>query len=178
MEKINTVRANVKLAGCLFASLLFCTSAFAFTSISAVPADNSTLSWASNYDTQTHADNVALSACRAAARRNGHAKLAQKCAVLDRSRGPGYGALVCGDGGCAWQTGYESEQTAANAAYNACSAGYKNCQETGIRTWNDVAGFPRAPVAQPEVSIQPSMTDIYRARWCAKQNIPPSQCAQ
>lgn len=172
------MRAKLQLAGCLCASLLFCTSGFAFTSISAVPADNSTLYRASNYDTQTQADNVALSGCRAAARRGGHARLAQKCAVLDRSRGPGYGALVCGDGGCAWQTGYESEQTAVDAAYNACSAAYKNCQQTDIQAWLDVAGFPRAPVAQPEAPTQPSMNDIYRTRWCAKQNIPPSQCAQ
>lgn len=82
--------------------LAFSETAFAFTSISLVPGDNSTLYRASNFDTQAAADKAALTGCRAAARKNGHAKAAKKCAVSDRSRGPGYGALVCGDEGCAW----------------------------------------------------------------------------
>jgi hypothetical protein len=119
-----------------------------------------------------------LSGCRAAARRSGHAKLAQKCTVLHQSLGPGYGALVCGDGGCTWQTGYDAEQAAVDAAYNACSSTYKNCQQTDIQAWEDVAGFPRAPVVQPQVPARPSMSDVYRARWCAKQDVPPPECAQ
>jgi hypothetical protein len=158
--------------------LAFCGPVFAFTSISAIPGDNATLSRASNYETQARADEAAISGCRTSARRNAHAKLAKKCVVLDRSRGPGYGALVCGDGGCAWRTGYESEQAAVDAAYNACSANYKNCQRTNIEAWEDFAGFPRVAVTQPQIQTPSSMSDIYRARWCAKQDAPPPECTQ
>lgn len=163
----------------LWVSLLVLSeTAFAFTSISSVPGDNSTLYRASNYDTQAAADKVALSGCRAAARRNGHAKTAKRCAVLGRSQSPGYGALVCSGDGCAWRTGEESAQAAADDAYNVCSANYKNCQQTNIETWEDTAGFPREVAVQPQPQQPPSMSDIYRARWCAKQNLPPSQCGQ
>lgn len=117
------------------ALFIFSAPALAFTSISAVPGENSTLYRASNYETQAAADNSALTGCRTAARNSGHAETAKKCAVLDRSRGPGYGALVCGDEGCAWRTGYESAQAAADAAYDVCSANDKNCQQTNIESW-------------------------------------------
>jgi hypothetical protein len=158
--------------------LAFSEAALAFTSISAVPGDNSTLYRANNFDTQAAADKAALTGCRTAARSGSHAKTAKKCAVLDRSRGPGYGALVCGDGGCAWRTGYESAQAATDAAYDVCSANYKNCQQSNIDSWVDTAGFPRVVAAQSQAQRPPSMSDIYRARWCAKQNVPPSQCGQ
>lgn len=163
----------------LWVSLLVLSeTAFAFTSISVVPGDTSTLSRASNYDTQAAADKAALSGCRTAAQRNGHAKAAKKCAVLDRSRGPGYGALVCSNEGCAWRTGYVSAQAAADAAYDVCSANYKNCQQTNIETWEDTAGFPRevAVQVQPQTPRPPSLDDIYRARWCSKQDAPPPEC--
>ena len=153
-------------------------TAFAFTSISAVPGDNSTLYRASNYETQAAADKAALTGCRTAARSGGHAKTAKKCAVLDRSRGPGYGALDCGDGGCVWRTGYDSAQAAVDDAYNVCSASYKNCQQANIDSWLDTAGFPREVAAQPQVQRPPSMSDVYRALWCSKQDVPPPQCGR
>jgi hypothetical protein len=153
-------------------------TAFAFTSISEVPGDNSTLYRASNFDTQAAADKAALTGCQAAARSSSHVKTAKKCAVLDRSRGPGYGALVCGDEGCTWRTGYESAQAAADAAYEVCSANFKNCQQTNIDSWLDTAGFPREFAVQPPMRRPPSMADIYRARWCAKQDVLPPECAQ
>ena len=158
--------------------LAFSEPTFAFTSMSAVAGDISTLYRASNFDTQAAADKAALTGCQTAARNGGHAKAAKKCAVLSRSREPGYGALVCGDGGCKWRLGYESAQAAVAAAYEGCGANYKNCQQTNIDSWLDTAGFPSEVEAQPQVQQQPSMSDIYRARWCAKQNVPPSQCGQ
>jgi hypothetical protein len=162
----------------VFVLLAFSETAFAFTSFSQVPGDISTLFRANNFDTQAKADKAALTGCRTAARKNGHAKTAKKCVVVDRSRGPGYGALVCGDGGCAWRTGYDSAQAAADDAYGVCHANYTNCQQTNIDSWLDTAGFPHEVAAQPQIQQQPSMSDIYRARWCAKQNLPPSQCGQ
>lgn len=159
--------------------LAFSGAAFAFTSISVVPGDNSTLYRASNFDTQAEADKAALTGCRTLVRRGRHAKTAaKKCAVVDRGRGRGYGALLCGDNGCSSSSGYDSEQAAADAAHDHCTANYKNCQQTSIDSWLDTAGFPREVPVQPQMQRSPTMSDIYRARWCAKQNVPPSQCGQ
>lgn len=132
-----------------FALSVLCVNAFAFTSIATI--DGQVLSaWyrSSNYDTQKEADKDALEGCRVEARKNGIGNLASKCKVVTRAKGPGYGAVVCGDNGCNWATGYESGQAAVDEAYSGCNANYKNCPSENIKFWEDFAGFTRKPAAK------------------------------
>lgn len=119
-----------------------CYSCFAFTSISTIDGQVGN-SWyrSNNYESQKEADRAALEGCRSEARKNGIANLAAKCKIVTRGKGPGYGALVCGDNGCNWSTGYESGQEAVNAAYSGCAKKYTNCRSENITYWEDFAGF-------------------------------------
>lgn len=173
------VRKDLRFIFCALAILASSKAACAFSSIAVVDGyGKSTFSAAGNYETQEKADRSALAGCRANAKKNKLAKLAGKCEIVMRGKGSGYGAVVCATNGCNWVTGYESEQGAVDAAYNACSAAYQDCPQTNISAWADFAGFPSAaaPPSQPEMQTPPSMTDIYRARWCAKQSSPPPEC--
>lgn len=73
------------------------------------------------------------------------ASIAKQCRVLTRAKGPGFGAFVCGDGGCAWTTGYDDRQEAVDTAYRHCSRHYPDCQTSGIHSWFDGAGFAASP---------------------------------
>ncbi|MEX3671129.1 hypothetical protein AB3X82_23340 [Paraburkholderia phenoliruptrix] len=173
------VKNKFKFLVCALSILAFSKAACAFSSIAVVDGNvNSTFSAAGNYETQEKADRSALAGCRANAKKNKLAKLAGKCEIVMRGKGTGYGAVVCATNGCNWSTGYESKQGAVDAAYNACAANYPDCQQSNIGAWADFAGFPSAaaPPPQPEMQTPPSMTDIYRARWCAKQSSPPPEC--
>nr|WP_282446530.1 DUF4189 domain-containing protein [Aromatoleum petrolei] len=123
-------------------------NAFAFTSISAIDGHVlETWSRTSNYESQKEADAHALEGCRVEARKSGIGNLASKCKIAMRAKGPGYGAIVCGDGGCSWITGAESSQAAVDAAYDGCSKNYNNCPSENIKYWEDFAGFSAKPVA-------------------------------
>ncbi len=105
-------------------------------------------SWyrANNYSSQKEADQFAIEGCRTVARQNKIGHLANQCKVVTRAESPGYGALVCGDDGCAWALGKESGQTAVDTAFNLCDSNYKNCESNNIKFWEDFEGFasPRA----------------------------------
>jgi len=121
---------------------------FAYTSVATIDGHVLSAWWrANNYASQKEADIAALEGCRSEARKNGIASLAAKCKIASRAKGPGYGAIVCGDDGCHWTTGYESSEAAIDAAYKGCERHYKNCQETDISYWEDFSGFNRK---QPE----------------------------
>jgi hypothetical protein len=173
------VKKIFKFIFCALAVFAFSKAACAFSSIAIVDGyAKPTFSAAGNFESQEKADRSALEGCRTNAKKSKLVKLAGKCEIVMRGKGSGYGAVVCATNGCNWVTGYESKQGAVDAAYNACSANYQDCQQTHLGAWADFAGFPSEPVAQPQVEMQtpPSMTDIYRARWCAKQDSPPPEC--
>lgn len=118
-------------------------SSFAYTSIATIEGYVDSAWWReSNYESQKEADEAALEGCRVEARKNGIGNLAKKCRIASRAKGPGYGAIVCGEGGCNWTTGYASGQAAVDAAYEGCSKSYKNCRGNNIDYWEDFAGFP------------------------------------
>jgi hypothetical protein len=133
----------------LFSLGMFGLNAFAFTSIATIKGE-SFKAWyrVSNYDSQKEADAAALEGCRTEARSSGIGKSASKCKVITRAKGPGYGAVVCGDNGCAWGTGHESAQVAVDSAYSSCAESYKSCQSENIPYWEDFAGFARKPSAK------------------------------
>jgi len=128
----------------LCASLLMPLLSYGFSSVAHV-SDHTreTIYAAWNYPTQSKADKIALEGCRALARKNGVAALAGKCTVFQRQKGAGGGALVCGEDGCAYTSGYETQQRAVDAAYEACVRSYKDCQQTGITAWWDEAGYSK-----------------------------------
>lgn len=164
---------------CALALFAFSKAACAFSAIAIVDGyAKPTFSAAGDYESQEKADRSALNGCRTNAKKNKLAKLAGRCEVVLRGKGPGYGAVVCATNGCNWVSGYGSEQGAVNAAFDACSANYQDCQQTNIGAWADFAGFPSESVAQPQVTMQapPSTADRYRTLWCAKQSSPPPEC--
>ncbi|WP_374580275.1 hypothetical protein [Pseudoduganella sp.] len=126
--------------------------ASAYTAIATIDGYASQ-SWhrASNYATQKEADKEALRGCREDAQKSGIGKLARQCKIVTRAKMPGYGALVCGDNGCSWSTGYDSRQAAVDSAYAACAKSYTNCPENNIQNWEDFAGFGKkaADVSAP-----------------------------
>ncbi|WP_156422061.1 hypothetical protein [Paucibacter sp. KCTC 42545] len=128
----------------LFASLaLMLGNCFAYTSVAAIDGYVLSAWWrASNYESQKEADLAAFEGCRSEARKNGIGNLAKKCKVVTRAKGPGYGSIVCGEGGCNWAIGYASGQAAVDAAYEGCNKSYKNCREQNIDFWEDFSGFP------------------------------------
>jgi hypothetical protein len=114
----------------------------AFTAVAGIPGESkSSLTWSWDYSNQKEADISALEGCRVTARKNGLGKLAGKCKVHTRAKGPGYGALTCGKNGCSWATGYDDLQQAVDAAYTRCSESYKDCNSKNIQNWEDRRGF-------------------------------------
>lgn len=149
-------------------ALAITTSSFhasAFTSIASIKGHALDAWWsASNYMSQKEADRDALEGCRSEARKNGISSLAKTCAIVSRAKGPGYGAVTCGDDGCSWTTGYGDKQEAVDAAYVSCKDSYANCRSENINTWSDFSGFKQtAPkrVAAPNKSCIP--TGSYRS---------------
>jgi hypothetical protein len=181
------MKKALQLLGC--ASVLLCVvgHGFAFTSISSIPGQNAILFPASNYDSQAKADNAALAGCRSTAKYSGLAKLANKCSVLGRGPGPGYGAYDCGDGGCSWRLGYPSAQQAVNAATYECILHFSNCQHENVPHWADFAGFPNPSRQQeqfsnenrPQAHTMSTMDDVYAAHSAANRTPPaPLSMAQ
>lgn len=129
----------------LFGAVLLASfDSLAFTSIASANGNvTNTWSVSHNYGSQKEADRNALENCRVTARKNGLGHLAKQCVVDDRAKGPGYGALTCGDNGCAWVTGYDDSQTAVDAAYNRCAKNFTNCNSNNIDYWEDFAGFEK-----------------------------------
>jgi len=124
--------------------------ASAFTAVAGIPDGGHTYA-AWNYPTQAQADRNAAKGCREDARKAGEpASVAKHCTVLHRAKGAGYGALVCGENGCSWTTGYGDRQEAVDAAYEGCNGNYAGCQTNGILSWHDDAGFAvaRAPAGE------------------------------
>ncbi len=141
---LSSSRAHGFLSFVFFAilGLALAEPASAFTAVAGIPDDGPPYA-AWNYPTQAQADREAKKGCRDTARNAGKSKAAaKKCAVLTRAKGPGFGAFVCAEAGCAWTTGYDDRQRAVDAAFEQCSKHYENCQTTGIRSWHDDAGFP------------------------------------
>ena len=129
--------------------LLVFSNCFGFTSIASIDGQAFKAWWrSSNYSSQKAADTAALEGCRSEARRNEIEHLAKKCKIVTRAKGPGYGAITCGDNGCHWVTGYASEQAAVDGAYAGCSEHYTNCQSKDIKFWEDFAGFPAKKAQQ------------------------------
>lgn len=104
---------------------------------------------ANNYTSQKEADLAALEGCRTEARQNKIGHLANQCKVVTRADSPGYGALVCGDDGCAWAVGNESGQAAVDTAFDLCERNYKSCKSENIKFWEDFEGFDLPKAANP-----------------------------
>jgi hypothetical protein len=97
-----------------------------------------------NFSTQKTADAAALNGCRKTSKENGLSKVASKCEVQHRQKGPGAGAIVCGEKECSMSTGYDTQQDAADMAYQSCEQQKQiKCQKTGITSWWDDAGYPK-----------------------------------
>lgn len=123
---------------------------FAFTSIATIDGHVLDVWWRSNnYGTQKEADKAALEGCRSEARKQGLGHLAKQCKILTRAKGPGFGAIACGDNGCSWGVGYSSSQEAVDAAYLGCNESYTNCQSKDIEFWSDFAGFQDKKATKP-----------------------------
>ena len=139
MKKPFTAITRITLFSMLFVSF----GSQAYTSIALIPGYGTQSFYrSSNYASQKEADASALDGCRVESREHGIGHLAKKCIVKDRARGPGYGAVVLGEDGLAWTTGYADVQAAVDEAYARCIKTNKNCQENGISSWLDEAGYP------------------------------------
>lgn len=109
----------------------------------------------SNFITQKAADAAALDGCRNATKQSGLAKVASKCKVANRQKGPGGGAIVCGKTGCVTSTGFDTQQDAVDDAYRQCEQyGYGDCEKTDITNWWDDAGYRK----QAPKNVQPAKT--------------------
>lgn len=148
-------------------------NAHAYSAVAAVPGYvHDSLSWNSGASQQKLADKGAIETCRKSIANAGHAKLAAKCKVITRAKGPGYGAVVCGDKGCAWTTGYGDKQVAVDSAWKDCDkAGYGNCQESNIQTWYD-DNWPIKPTGAtlPNSSCRPNTPSIRCQSNCVNGN--------
>ncbi len=104
---LSSSRAHGFLSFVFFAilGLALAEPASAFTAVAGIPDDGPPYA-AWNYPTQAQADREAKKGCRDTARNAGKSKAAaKKCAVLTRAKGPGFGAFVCAEAGCAWTNG-------------------------------------------------------------------------
>jgi len=128
--------------------------------------------YASNYESQKEADIVALEGCRSEARKNDIGNLAKKCVITLRGKTPGYGAMTCGDNGCATVAGYVSLQSAVDAAYNLCLESYTNCIDKNITGWEDFVGFSKktVAVAPAPASCRPRTSSIRCTSSCSNGN--------
>lgn len=134
----------------LAASLLLPHVSYAYSSIADIPqhaVESSFAAW--NHSTQKEADRVAIEGCKALAMNAGIQGHANKCRVTLRQKAPGGGAIVCGDDGCSYVTGYETKQLAVDGAYDHCRQRYKNCRQNGILGWWDEAGYQKKPIQTP-----------------------------
>jgi hypothetical protein len=122
-------------------AFLFASIGNAATSVAYVDGRSAqTIYIAWNQPNQATADSFALKGCRDAAKKSG-SKAGEKCAVSSRYTDLGAGAVVCGQGGCAWVVGQPSEQEAADQAYRDCvGQGKGNCNATNITTWTEKVG--------------------------------------
>jgi hypothetical protein len=157
---------------CIFVVCFFSRIGFAHSSIAVVngyfPA---TFSVTYNYKSQKEADHDSLEGCRTNARTAGLADRANKCSVLARGKGPGYGAATCGDNGCSWVASYSDRQEAIDAAYDACSKNYSNCKQDNIQNWADFVGFPSTEVATPaSESCRPRTSNVTCQSQCVNGN--------
>lgn len=132
----------IRLVVCLMLLAFSSGKSFAYSAIAMVDGHaKETFRSAYGFRTQKAADRSALEGCKESARTNGYPSLAKKCRVVTRGKGPGYGAVACGDEGCAWTTGYADQQEAVDVAHDRCTDISKNCQSDGISNWEDFAGF-------------------------------------
>lgn len=124
-----------------------------------------TYSVSSNYGSQREADQAALKGCSEAAVRNGIPKQAGKCKVMDRQKGPGFGAIVCGESTCSWVSGYDQKQEAVDSAHQTCTKS-DNCPDTDILAWEDFAGYPkpRQEIHQRTKACSPPAGQVVRSR--------------
>jgi hypothetical protein len=164
MKKLLSLKLLISLVAVSFSA-----TSMAYSSV-AIVSGHSPDSWyvAYGYDSQKKADKAALEGCRVSANKNGIAKLAEKCIVKSRGKGPGYGALSCGDDGCNWTAGYDERQEAINDAYDGCSKKYKNCASENLTVWEDFAGFKQVTTK----SALPSSANCIpntQARTCTSQ---------
>lgn len=160
----------IHLAVCSIVLAFLSGESFAYSAIAMVDGQaKETFHSAYDFDTQKAADRRALEGCQESARRSGYPNLAKKCVVVTRGKGPGYGAATCGDGGCAWTTGYADLQEAVDAAYDRCASTYKSCQSEGITNWEDFAGFRKKSPEKVVVneSCRPHSTRVVCQSRCA-----------
>ncbi|MBM5572320.1 MULTISPECIES: hypothetical protein [Deefgea] len=125
-------------------------SAVARSAIATIEGEaNNAFASSYNYATQKEADINSIKTCKEDAIKNGIGHLANKCKITLRGKVPGFGAVTCGDGGCAYNTGYATSQDAIDAAYTNCNKSYKNCKSRDISYWEDSTGFASksAPIA-------------------------------
>lgn len=136
----------------------------AATAIAFVPGqvpDTIAVAW--NHPTQQAADLAALKACRGFAKGKG---VGGTCKVGGRPVKLGAGALVCGKRECAWATGYDTRQEAADAAYRSCvNSDFGDCNGTGISNWIDQVGGKGAlvPKAAPLKTCSPPAGKMVRS---------------
>lgn len=140
----------------------------AHTAVAWVPGSSVTTYAGWNFPTQRAADVAALDGCRKTAKENHLAKVASKCEVGLRQKGPGAGAMVCGKTGCSIRTGYDTEQEAANDAFQHCEQqNFGECSRTEITTWRDDAGYPKrlSDNAKPAATCGPPPGRIVRSTY-------------
>lgn len=159
----------------LICGLLFIISSFAqaFTAIASIDNQVKNSFWSAyNFQTQKEANSSALNGCRTEAKKNGIGKIARQCKITMIAKGPGYGALTCGDDGCGFVTGYDSSQGAADAVYASCIESYKNCADKEITYWEDTAGFngKRTPKVDNNNSCRPNTPTIRCSSSCTNGN--------
>lgn len=153
--------------------LIVAPMAQAYTAVAAAPGYAiDSLSWTYNASSQKAADKGAVEACQKNITKAGYAKVAAKCKVMTRAKGPGYGAVVCGERGCTWTTGYGDKQVAIDSAWEDCDkAGYGNCQEHDIKTFYD-DNWPtqRAASTVPTVNCRPNTPTVRCQSSCTNGN--------
>lgn len=137
----------------LLLCLLGPVSGMAYSAIALSPVSHDSVAWAYNYGAQKEADRIALGRCQAAVK-GLKLKPAEKCRIALRGKGPGHGALTCGDTGCGFHTGAPTAQEAVDAAFQQCAKTSANCRSDDITWWVDVAGFrsSRAATTAPAPS--------------------------
>lgn len=119
----------------------FSLNAHAYSSVAGSGDDAATIAYSANVENASDADEQAIRNCQKTpnAKRQG----AVPCNVLQRSAGPGYGALVCDRGVtfCSYAMGAVSQNTALMQAREACvQSGAAACPRTLM--WKDFAGWP------------------------------------
>jgi hypothetical protein len=151
---------NKVFFSCVLSSILVVLSfeSHAFSSVAVVKGHAQKSFYSSfNYDTQREANKNAIAGCKIEAKKNGIESLANSCVVVEESNIPGYGAVSCGDENCAWALGYYDVKEAMDAAYFTCSESYTNCNEKGIKNWEDNKGFKKVNAPVPTQTVSQSL---------------------